>query len=121
MKANRILAYLSVIISVATMLASCANIPLSEEAKKVIVVKAPMKGCQSLGEVKAYDRNGITQPYESHPFLYKEGINVLKNKAAAMGGNRLFIKSHRYNLKNENDKDLIDEHFLTGNVYLCKK
>lgn len=121
MRINKSIRHIVALFIVSATLSSCANIPLSEEAKKVVVVKNPLKSCKSLGVVSAYDRNGITQPYESHPYLYQEGINVLKNKAAALGGNRLFIKSHRYNLKNDKDSDLIDEHFLKGDVYLCSK
>ena len=119
MKFNKAAQSIFALFFIGAMLSSCANVPINEDAKKVVLVKNALQNCKFLGEVKAYDRNGVTHSYASHPHLYQDGINVLKNKAAERGGNRLFIDFHKYNLKNDKDSELIDEHLLKGDVYLC--
>ena len=97
------------------------NVALTPEAKKIAVLQSTKIAakCQLLDDIWAYDVNGSTQSYQSHAHLYRDEINILKNKAALLGADTIVITKHEETFRGDPKKDNIDRHALIGHAYLC--
>lgn len=104
------------------MMSGCtANAHLTPEGEKVMIYTSqPPKNCEFIGEVNAYDRNGVSQSYQSHEHLIKDGQNILRNKAAELGANTLIISKHNQTYTGNPKNDFVDEHRMTALAYKCK-
>ena len=99
-----------------------SNARLTSEGEKVMIYtsKAP-KNCKLIGKVNAYDRNGVSQSYQSHEHLIKDEQNILRNKAAAIGANTVIISKHDQTYTGNPKNDFVDEHWMSGLAYKCNK
>lgn len=115
---NRVLLFL-----VPAMVVGCSyNAKLSPEGEKVTILQSgkPSKNCTFLSEVKAYDRNGMNQSYQSHEHLIKDEHNILRNKAALLGANTVFITLHQQTYEGKPEHDFVADHWMVGRAYRCK-
>ncbi|HAT2067362.1 TPA: DUF4156 domain-containing protein [Legionella pneumophila] len=95
---------------------------LTPEGEKVTFLhsgKLP-KSCTFWGEVRAYVRNGMRQPYQSHEHLIKDKLNILRNKAALLGANAVLVAEHQKTYEGHPQKnDFVTEHWMLGRAYQC--
>lgn len=109
------------------LLSGCAATQtLSPGAKKVLITnnqKVP-KGCKYLGSATSNQGNFFTGGFTSNQNLQQGSFNDLRNKAAAMGGNRvILLMSHAANTGSmSNGSGGVQETNVsnTGNVYKCR-
>ena len=101
----------------AIALAGCAANTLRPEAQKVrLLASAPGPECNYIGDATGGQGNFLTGPYTSNSTLQAGAINDLKNQAAAMGGNAIFVLANTAGL----DKGTQVSVTSTGNVFFCK-
>lgn len=107
-----------IVIAVAAIaLAGCAANSLRPEAQKVrLLAAAPGPECKYMGDATGGQGNFLTGPYTSNATLQTGAINDLKNQAAAMGGNAVFILTNSAGL----DKGSQVSVTSTGNVFFCR-
>lgn len=80
------------------VLAGCAATPISPGAEHVRLTKAePAKECTPLGDVIGEQGNLVSGATTSDNNLEIGATNDVKNKAAALGGNVVYILSDRMN------------------------
>ncbi|HAT7823875.1 TPA: DUF4156 domain-containing protein [Legionella pneumophila] len=108
---------------VPALLMSCSyNAKLTPEGEEVSLLQSgkPSKRCAFLGDVSAYDRNGMSQSYQSHEHLIQDELNILRNKAALLGANTLFVTKHQQTYEGNPKNDFLAEHGMVGKAYQCK-
>ncbi|MCW8399418.1 DUF4156 domain-containing protein [Legionella sp. PATHC038] len=108
---------------VPALLVSCSyNAKLTPEGEKVTIFQSGKlsKDCAFLGEVKAYDRNGMSQSYQSHEHLIKDELNILKNEAALLGANTVLVTQHQQTYDGKPKNDFVADHWMVGRAYHCK-
>ncbi|HHF0527013.1 TPA: DUF4156 domain-containing protein [Legionella anisa] len=113
----------ALIFIVPSVLIGCSyNAKLTPEGEKVILLKSekPSKKCTFLGEVREYDRNGMSQSYQPHEHLIQDELNILRNKAALLGANTLFVNEHQQTYEGNPKNDLVADHWMVGRAYQCK-
>ncbi|HAT1924082.1 TPA: DUF4156 domain-containing protein [Legionella pneumophila] len=113
----------ALIFIVPAVLMGCSyNAKLTPEGEKVTLLKAEkrLKKCTFLGEVRAYDRNGMSQSYQSHEHLIQDELNTLRNKAALLGANTLFVNEHQQTYEGNPKNDFVADHWMVGRAYQCK-
>ena len=102
---------------VAITLIGCAANTLRPEAQRVRLLGAiPGPECKYMGDATGGQGNFLTGPYTSNANLQAGAINDLKNQAATMGGNAVYILANTTGL----DKGTQTSVTSTGNVYFCK-
>ena len=98
-------------------LSGCAATELRPDAQRVnLLASPPNSDCKQLGNVTGGQGNFFTGAYTSNPNLQVGAINDLKNQAAAMGGNALFILSNTPGLSSGTQTTVT----TTGIVFACK-
>jgi hypothetical protein len=99
----------------------CAAIAIKPGAEKVRVTKTePGKECTFLGEATGSQGNFLTGDFTSNSNLETGARNDLKNKAAAMGGNVVFILTDRAGQTGGYQSGGSQTNVvITGNVYSC--
>ncbi|KTD53909.1 DUF4156 domain-containing protein [Legionella quateirensis] len=108
---------------VPVVLVGCSyNAKLTPEGEKVTIVQSgkPTKNCTFLGDVSAYDRNGMSQSYQSHEHLIQDELNILRNKAALLGANTLRVTEHKQTYEGNPKNDFVADHGMVGRAYRCK-
>lgn len=101
----------------AIALAGCAANSLRPEAQKVrLLPAAPGPECKYVGDATGGQGNFITGPYTTNSNLQAGAINDLKNQAAAMGGNAVYVLTSSAGL----EKGTQTSFTTTGNVFFCK-
>ena len=102
---------------VAITLCGCAANTLRPEAQKVrLLGTTPGCECKYIGDATGGQGNFFTGQYTSNANLQAGAINDLKNQAAAMGGNAVFLLANTTGL----DKGTQTSVTSTGNVFFCK-
>ncbi len=102
---------------VAITLCGCAANTLRPEAQKVrLLGTTPGSECKYIGDATGGQGNFFTGQYTSNANLQAGAINDLKNQAAAMGGNAVFLLANTTGL----DKGTQTSVTSTGNVFFCK-
>ncbi|MFM8339926.1 MAG: DUF4156 domain-containing protein [Fluviibacter sp.] len=101
----------------AIALVGCAANTLRPEAQKVRLLGAtPGPECKYMGDATGGQGNFFTGQYTSNANLQTGALNDLKNQAAAMGGNAVYVLANNTGL----DKGTQTSVTSTGNVYFCK-
>jgi hypothetical protein len=81
---------------IAVVLVGCAATPINPSAERIrLTTTEPAKECRFLGDATGNQGNLFTGPYTSNENLETGARNDMKNKAAAMGGNVVFILTQR--------------------------
>ena len=102
---------------VAITLCGCAANTLRPEAQKVrLLGTTPGSECKYIGDATGGQGNFFTGQYTSNANLQAGAINDLKNQAAAMGGNAVFLLANTTGL----DKGTQTSVTSTVNVFFCK-
>ncbi|MCU7800283.1 MAG: DUF4156 domain-containing protein [gamma proteobacterium symbiont of Lucinoma myriamae] len=115
--------YLITIIS----LTACSEIPLQSGAEKVRLTRQEPKNCEFLGDVTGSQGNAFTGELTSNSTMETGARNDIKNKARTLGGNVVYLLSHRAG--QTSDFGSVGNSFygssyqsnvtLSGNVYKC--
>ncbi|HEI6742092.1 TPA: DUF4156 domain-containing protein [Legionella pneumophila] len=112
-----------ILLMASALLVSCSyNAKLTPEGEKVTLLQSgkPSKACAFLGEVKASDRNGMSQFYQSHEHLIKDELNILRNEAALLGANTVLVTQHQQTYEGNPKNDFVADHWMVGRAYRCK-
>jgi Domain of unknown function (DUF4156) len=109
--------YFLVLVGVVATLSGCAAIQATPEASAVELVNDKPRGCKALGEVAGSQGNWLTGDYTSNENLMLGARNELRNKAAAKGGNVVYVQ----NLSHTNAWGSLGTTNTTivGQVYSC--
>lgn len=100
----------------------CATVALTPGAEKVRITRTePGKECKFLGEVTGNHGDAISGAFTSNADLETGARNDLKNKAAAMGGNIVYILTERAGQTTDQSSGVVRQTnvVMTGNVYRC--
>jgi hypothetical protein len=106
------------------LLSACSPISVHRNAALVRVTNNEPVGCQFLGDITGSQGNFFTGSYTSNANLETGARNDLKNKAAAMGGNVVYILTQRagqtasYGHGSGGSEQT--NVTLSGNVYRCQ-
>lgn len=100
---------------------ACAPIqPASPAASSVrITNQEPGAHCQFLGDVTGSQGDFLRGSVTSNADLETGARNDLKNKAAAIGGNVVYLLTHRAGQTGSKDRLEQTNVTLSGNVYRC--
>ncbi len=112
------------LLTVLLLFVGCASITLQPEAEKVRIVRTePAKECEYLGEVTGDQGDWLTGAFTSNASLERGALNDLKNKAAEMGGNLVFILTDRAGSTTDRSSGVVRQTnvVITGSVYKCPK
>ena len=112
----------SIIFSLSTLiaLAACSATPVTKEGAIIeITNEKPTGNCSSLGEVAGSQGNWFTGDYTSNKNLMVGARNKLRNEAAKLGGNYVWLQG----ANNTNAWGSLGTTNTTaiGIVYHCKK
>jgi len=118
------LASLGVAVSLSSLLISCASVvPLQPGAENVkVAVGSVPKGCQFRGDVGTKNRDIYGS---SHRLIQESQLNVLKNQAAKLDANAVFITKHRtkyedqYIVSTGESVSELHSHEMDGKAYQC--
>ncbi|MGE7085505.1 DUF4156 domain-containing protein [Achromobacter xylosoxidans] len=114
--ASRIASFLAC----ATALAACAPIALTPGAASVrITHNEPGKECVFPGDVTGSQGNFLAGAITSNADMETGARNDLKNRAAAMGGNVVYLLTQRAGQTGGKDHMEQTNVTLSGNVYRC--
>ena len=108
------------IVLLVLLFVGCASTTLIPGAEKVRIVRTePGKECEYLGEVTGDQGNWLTGAYTSNADLETGALNDLKNKAAKMGGNIVFILTDRAGSTTDQSSGVVRQTnvVITGSVY----
>lgn len=103
------------------IIAGCSATVLTQEGQKVrITTIEPGKACEYLGVVTGSQGNALTGAITSNENLETGAINDLRNKAAALGGNTIFILTNRAGQTTDDGGAGRQTNVtMTANVYRC--
>ncbi|MBR8655939.1 DUF4156 domain-containing protein [Achromobacter sp. Marseille-Q0513] len=106
----------------ACALAACAPTPLAPGAASNVRIthNEPGKGCAFLGDVTGSQGDFLRGAITSNADLETGARNDLKNRAAAMGGNVVYLLTQRAGQTGHKDHSEQTNVTLTGNVYRCE-
>ena len=105
----------------ACALAACAPRRWPRAASNVrITHNEPGKGCAFLGDVTGSQGDFLRGAITSNADLETGARNDLKNRAAAMGGNVVYLLTQRAGQTGRKDHSEQTNVTLTGNVYRCE-
>lgn len=109
--------------ALAFLAVACAPIqPASPAASSVrITSQEPGAHCQFLGDVTGSQGDFLRGSVTSNADLETGARNDLKNKAAAMGGNVVYLLMHRAGQTGSKDRLEQTNVTLSGNVYHCPR
>ena len=113
-----------ILLIVLLIFVGCASTSLLPEAQKVRIVRTePGKECEDLGEVTGEQGDWFTGAYTSNANTEKGHETLLKNKAAKMGGNLVFILTDRGGRTTDQSSGVVRQTnvVITGSVYRCPK
>jgi len=112
-----------VLICALLMLAGCAATELTSGGKEVRITSTePGNECEYLGVVTGSQGDAITGVYTSNEDLETGALNDLRNKAAELGGNVIFIVSQRAGqTTDQGGAGRQTNVTMTANVYRCPK
>ena len=99
----------------AMAIVGCAAIPLDPGAEKVRLTHNEPKDCRYLGDITGRQGNEFTGEVTSNATMETGARNDLKNKAFALGGNVVYILTHRAGQTDSYQSNVT----ITGNVYNC--
>jgi hypothetical protein len=111
--------------AVLTSVSACQSIRLSPGAELVrLTHNEPGKECQFLGEITGNQGDFFTGEFTSNENLETGARHDAKNKAFAMGGNVIYILTHRAGQTSNFDPEFgggsaQTNVTLSGNVYRC--
>ncbi len=104
-------------------LSACQAIPLESGAEKVRLTHQEPTNCKFLGDVTGSQGNEFTGELTSNAAMETGARNDIKNKAYAMGGNVVYLLTHRAGQTADYGAYGGDSYqsnvTLTGNVYKC--
>ena len=105
----------------ACALAACAPTALSPGASSNVRIthNEPGKDCAFLGDVTGSQGNFLAGVITSNADLETGARNDLKNKAAALGGNVVYLLTQRAGQTGGKDRLEQTNVTLSGNVYRC--
>ncbi len=107
------------IASVALLIAGCSAIQVNPEAQQVeIHVEKPTGVCKQLGEAVGSQGGWLTGDYTSDKNLMVGARNDLRNSAAAMGGNYVWLQ--QTNNSNSPSSRGTTSTTVIGMVYRCQ-
>ena len=106
------------------IITACATVtPLNPEAQNVKLTMSPIpRDCQFKGTVTATTQHIRS---ESHKVVKQSEMNILRNQAAQLGANVVFVTTHRavykdhYVISNGDNMSELDNHIMTGRAYQC--
>ncbi|WP_080421410.1 DUF4156 domain-containing protein [Burkholderia ubonensis] len=105
------------------VLSACSAISVGPGAERVRVTNNEPTGCEFLGDITGSQGNFITGHYTSNANLDTGARNDLKNKAAKMGGNVVYLLTQRAGQTgaygNGSGSSEQTNVTLTGNVFKC--
>jgi len=109
-------------IGLSLCLFGCAPIqPASPAASNVrITNQEPAHRCAFLGDITGSQGNFLLGSITSNADLESGARNDLKNKAAAIGGNVVYLLTHRAGQTGSSDHLAQTNVTLSGNVYRCQ-
>ena len=98
----------------AGLLSSCAVATLNKDAAHVEIAAEPLKlaNCQYLGEVTGTEGHWYTYLFLTNRTMVQSAVNDLRNRAAALGGDTVFIRENT---------PFVTSVTLLGLVYRCNK
>ncbi len=112
-------------ISILSLLTACSAIPVDQTAQTVrLTHNEPGKECQFLGDVTGNQGDFFTGGFTSNAALETGARNDIKNKAALLGGDTIYILTQRsgqtgsYNGEYGGRTQQTNV-TLSGNVYNC--
>jgi hypothetical protein len=109
----------TVVTSLGLILVGCSATPVNSGAERVRLTNTdPGKQCKLLGDVTGNQGNEFTGPFISNANLETGARNDIKNKAAAMGGNVVYILTQRAGQSGITPGRQTNV-TLSGNVYRC--
>jgi len=105
-------------------LAACSSIPLTPGANQIrLTHNEPDKSCQYLGDITGSQGDFFTGAFTSNADLETGARHDLKNKAAGLGGNVIYLLTQRAgqtgSYVDESGGSQQTNVTLTGNVYKC--
>lgn len=103
----------------AILLSACTSIPYSGNPGAVRVTHNEPVGCRFLGDATGNQGNFFTGQYTSNRNLETGARNDLKNKAAAMGGNVVYLLTDRAGISGSQNGQAQTSVTLSGNIYRC--
>lgn len=105
------------------MLISCSSITLAPQAQNVqIAVGSVPKGCSLRGDVDGVTSNA---PMASHEYTEASQSTVLRNQAAKLGANVIFVTTHKtvyypqFIVSLGDWVPALDTHTVDGRAYYC--
>ncbi len=109
------------LLACATTLAACAPTALTSGAATNVRIthNEPGKECVFLGDVTGSQGNFLAGVITSNADLETGARNDLKNRAAAMGGNVVYLLTQRAGQTGGKDHQEQTNVTLSGNVYRC--
>ncbi|KGP62443.1 membrane protein [Legionella norrlandica] len=113
----------TLLVIIPSLLVGCSyKAKLTPEGEKVTILQSGQisKDCTFLGGVRAYDRNGMSQSYQSHEHLIKDERNILRNEAALLGANTVLVSQHQQTYEGNPKNDFVADHWMVGRAYRCK-
>ena len=85
---------LSLFLVSAFLVSGCSAIPMTPEGRSVeLVTEKPAGNCKPLGDAVGSQGNWLTGDYTSNKNLLIGARNNLRNKAAKMGGNYVWVQN----------------------------
>jgi len=112
-----------VLICALLILTGCGAIELTTGGKLVKITSTePGNDCEYLGVVTGSQGDAITGAYTSNSDLETGALNDLRNKAAELGGNVIFILTQRSGqTTDEGGSGRQTSVTMSANVYRCPK
>lgn len=101
-------------------MSSCTfNQPILPEAKRVTITNTnPAHRCKFIGDLYAYDINGHSHVFTSLAHLHKDGLIKLRNQAAEMHANTVYITEHEVRWQRRHHRP--EQHTFKGKAYYCR-
>ena len=114
-----------IILTLTATLGACSSVQLEQAATKIrLTNNEPSKECQYLGDITGNQGNFFTGAFTSNANLETGARNDIKNQAAAMGGNVVYLLTQRAGQTGSFSEDFgggsqQTNVTLSGNVYRC--
>lgn len=101
---------------------ACSPIQLANPAASAvrITTQEPRDRCTFLGDITGSQGDFLRGKLTSNADLESGARNDLKNKAAAMGGNVVYLLTNRAGQTGNSDNFMQTSVTLSGNVYRCQ-
>ena len=110
------------IVLCAIFLGGCANISSRADKRDSVVVSKSVQGksCTNLGPIQVAEENGENhRRYMTREHLYRDAVNLLKDKVLELNGNMMVVKNSKITYRNPPKNTLVREVVVTGAAYLC--